>query len=69
MMGLASAGLVSFWYAVVSAQSEEAIELFVRREDAERFVEEVRDDEPELADLLHVGQIQLGHSGAVGPPN
>jgi len=30
----------------------EAIDVFVRREDAERFVEEVRCDDAELADLL-----------------
>ena len=34
-------------YGVVSARTEEALELFIRREDAERFVEEVREDEPE----------------------
>jgi hypothetical protein len=27
----------------------DALEVFVRREDAERFVEEVRGDDPELA--------------------
>ena len=28
-------------YAVVSAETEKAVELFVRREDAERFLDEV----------------------------
>jgi hypothetical protein len=62
---LASAGLVSFCaspvlvFAVVSAQSEDAIELFVRREDAERFVDEVRDDEPDLGELLRVEPVEL----------
>ena len=46
-------------YGVVSAQTDEALELFVRREDAERFVEEVRDDEPELAEPLSVEPVAL----------
>jgi hypothetical protein len=33
-------------YAVVSAETEKAIDLFVRREQAERFLEDVRADEP-----------------------
>jgi hypothetical protein len=58
MMSLASAGLVSFYpspvriYAVVSDETpERAVELFVRRGDAERFLEDVRGDDPELAEL------------------
>ena len=47
-------------YGVVSARTHEALELFIRREDAERFVAEVREDEPELAELLSVEKIQLG---------
>lgn len=35
---------------VVSAETKMAVEFFVRREDAERFLEDVRADEPELAD-------------------
>jgi hypothetical protein len=35
-------------YAVVSAETEQAVELFVPREDAERFLEEVREDDPAL---------------------
>ena len=27
----------------------DSLEVFIRREDAERFIEEVRDDDPELA--------------------
>jgi hypothetical protein len=42
-------------YAVVSAQTEQAIELFVR---SERFLEEVRGDEPELAELLSVESVE-----------
>jgi hypothetical protein len=41
-------------YAVVSAETEKAVELFVRREDAERFLEEVRGDDPKLAELLRL---------------
>jgi hypothetical protein len=47
-------------YGVVSSETEETLELFVRREDAEAFVDEVRGDEPDLADLLHVEPIELG---------
>jgi hypothetical protein len=43
--------------------------VFIRREDAERFVEEVRDDEPELAELLSIEPVKLGASPSVGPPN
>jgi hypothetical protein len=46
-------------YGVVSAQTEEALELFIRREDAERFLKEGRDDEPELAELLGVEPVDL----------
>jgi hypothetical protein len=47
-------------YAVVrTVAPEEAVEVFIRREDAERFVQEVRDDEPELAELLSVEAIEL----------
>jgi hypothetical protein len=46
-------------YAVVSAKTEQAIDLFIRCKDAERLVEEVRDDEPELAELLSVEAVEL----------
>jgi hypothetical protein len=46
-------------FAVVSAQLEAAIERFVRSEDVERFLEEVRDDAPELAELLSVEAAEL----------
>ncbi|MDQ3867096.1 MAG: hypothetical protein M3304_09790 [Actinomycetota bacterium] len=36
-------------YAVVSAETEKAVDMFVRREDAERFLEDVRADDPESA--------------------
>jgi hypothetical protein len=37
----------------------EALEAFIRREDAERFVKEVRGDEPEVAALLRVEEREL----------
>ena len=36
-------------FAVVSAETEHAVELFVRREEAETFLDEVRADEPQTA--------------------
>ena len=41
-----------------------AIETFIRREDAERFVEEVRGDEPELASYLLIEERELKTGGA-----
>ena len=35
------------------------VETFVRREDAERFIEEVRGDEPELASYLRIEEREL----------
>ena len=46
-------------YSVVSAETEAAVELFVRRDDAERFLAEVREDEPELAEALRVEPVEL----------
>jgi hypothetical protein len=43
----------------VSAETEGAIELFVRREDAERFLDDVRADEPELAERLGLEPVEL----------
>jgi hypothetical protein len=37
----------------------DALEVYVRREDAERFVEEIRGDEPELAESLRVEEREL----------
>ncbi len=49
-----------FVFAVVSAAApDEAVEVFIRRKDAERFVEEVRDDESESADLRSIEPIDL----------
>jgi hypothetical protein len=41
-------------------------EVFIRREDAERFVAEVRDDDPEVAAKLRVEERRLE---GVGEPN
>ena len=45
-------------FAVVSAETEKAIELFVRREDVERFLDDVREDEPELAEWLRLEPVE-----------
>ncbi len=37
----------------------DALEVYVRREDAERFTEEVRFDEPELAKCLRIEEREL----------
>jgi hypothetical protein len=37
----------------------DALEVYVCREDAERFVEEIRDDEPELAESLRIEEREL----------
>jgi hypothetical protein len=42
----------------------DALEVYVRREDAERFVEEVREDEPELAESLRIEERELRAEGA-----
>jgi hypothetical protein len=47
------------FYGVVDSWLEEAVELFVRREDAERVVREWDRDEPEQAGLLHVEVVEL----------
>lgn len=55
-----------FGYAVVDDALSptfplgDAVEVYVRREDAERFVEEVRRDEPDLAESV---RIEGGSSG------
>jgi hypothetical protein len=41
-------------FAVVSVETGKVVESFVRREDAERFLEEVRGDDLELAELLRL---------------
>ena len=41
----------------------DAVETFIRREDAERFIEEVRGDEPDLADKLRIEERELEAGG------
>ena len=52
-------------YAIVDLRSSsthplgQAVETFVRREDAARFIEEVRSDEPEMAAKLRIEEREL----------
>jgi hypothetical protein len=48
-----------FAYAVVSADTRKAVELFVRREEVERFPASVRADDPELAERLRLEPVEL----------
>jgi hypothetical protein len=41
----------------------DAVETFGRREDAERFIEEVRGDDPELASYLRIEERELEAGG------
>ena len=41
----------------------DALEVFIRREDAEKFVEEVRRDDPEVAATLRVEERELDPGG------
>jgi hypothetical protein len=41
----------------------DAVETFVRREDAERFIAEVRGDDPELASYLRIEERELDAGG------
>jgi hypothetical protein len=41
----------------------DSLEVFIRREDAERFIEDVRGDEPELAAKLRIEQRELEAGG------
>ncbi len=47
-------------YAVVSRDLREATDLFVARDAAEAMLEEVRQDEPALAEALRIEVITLG---------
>ncbi len=46
-------------YAVVSSETEQAVETFVRREDAERFLAEVEADDEQLAATLRLEPVEL----------
>jgi hypothetical protein len=48
------------FYGVVSEETETALELYVDRADAERFIAEVEQDEPDTAARLHVEEVELG---------
>lgn len=37
----------------------DAIEVFLRRDDAQRFIEEIEGDDPELAELLRIEEREL----------
>ncbi|HSF60931.1 MAG TPA: hypothetical protein VLA69_04500 [Gaiellaceae bacterium] len=56
-------------YAVIddslsdSSPLRDAIETFIRREDAERFVEEVRGDDAEMAAKLRIEERELETGG------
>jgi hypothetical protein len=41
----------------------DAIETFIRREDAQRFIEEVRGDDPEVAEKLSIEERELAAGG------
>ena len=43
----------------------DAVETFIRREDAERFIEEVRGDDPELAGYLRIEERELEGVGGL----
>jgi hypothetical protein len=42
----------------------DALEVFIRREDAERFIAEVRGDDPETAATLRIEERELEAGGA-----
>ena len=44
----------------------DAIEVFLRREDAQRFIEEIDGDDPELAELLRIEEREL-EAGSAAP--
>jgi Tic22-like family protein len=46
-------------YAVVSSETQKAVGLFVRREQAERFLEDVRADEPELSEKVRLEAVEF----------
>ncbi len=44
----------------------QVVETFVRREEAERFIEEVRGDDPELASYLRIEERELAKRVEIG---
>jgi hypothetical protein len=51
-------------WAVVSSRTEEAVELFPTRGEAEAMVADVFEDEPELAERLRVEAVEVGEESA-----
>jgi hypothetical protein len=49
-------------YGLVSAETEEAVELFLRCKDAEQMLAEALSDEPDWADTLSVEPVELPFS-------
>jgi hypothetical protein len=47
-------------WAVVSAETEEAVELFGSRPEAEQMIAEVCEDEPALAEMLRFEAVEVG---------
>lgn len=47
------------FYGVVSAQTERVVEFFLEREAAEAMIDEVRGDDPDLAEPARVEAIDL----------
>jgi hypothetical protein len=46
-------------YGVISAVSEKSVDLCLTREEPEAFIAEVESDEPKLAAVLRVEEIEL----------
>ncbi len=46
-------------YAVASTETQKAVETFIRREDAERFLDDVCADDPDLAADLRLEPVDL----------
>ena len=42
-----------------TTSTRDSLEVFVRREDAERFIEQVRGDDPEVAEKLRIEEREL----------
>jgi hypothetical protein len=51
------------FYAVVSGRTERVVEFFKTSDDARAMIDEVREDEPELAETLRVEVIDLPSGG------
>jgi hypothetical protein len=57
-------------YAIIDDRSSrqhplgDAVDVFIRRADAERFIDDVRGDEPELAAYLRIEERELNAGGS-----